>query len=547
MKLQQQYPKKKPVTKSQATILMNNIAQSVVGMITRGYEEQESRVDWDKEFHPVSNGATTHNYTGSNRWWLENIVDESGRQDKRFLTYKQCGYLKDEDGQPAEVKPGEKGVQILRPIRINKKMLLKNDEDIAGIPEDCLVTEEDGRQFKLVPITIYNMYTVFSVEQTTAKLKPQKGLTPRQWQDNDFFEKFVKASGVKVLHDQKEKAFYLPDADEVHLPSKDAFSRTEQYYATKMHEWCHATGHADREGRDQSGSTGSDAYAMEELRAEFFSLACQKIFGLSYPSKKQVQYIDQWQACIKDNKAKSILKAARDVDKLIECITDVAAGKQPSLKWFPKVDFRDMPMPLKELAAKKATEDALEKSAEVARKTAAVKDTHIDGEEPDTLEICRFVLPPEQVKVFERGLSGTNARFYKDLIQEITQKIHEMPGIYAQEPDGDDAVAFLHFTGNACEYYLTELDIEGEIAYGLKVQNDVSMGMDEIPLDEIQTKANRLDYDFEPTTVAKVLMDYESAQYNYGELPEFLGNDYGDPYQDFHDTAERENSISQMF
>lgn len=64
------------------------------------------------------------------------------------------------------------------------------------------------------------------------------------------------------------------------MPVAQAFGSAEGWSATALHELGHATDHPSRLNRDLRGRFGSQAYAMEELRAELASVFMQGELGV---------------------------------------------------------------------------------------------------------------------------------------------------------------------------------------------------------------------------------------------------------------------------
>ncbi|MDR0465789.1 MAG: ssDNA-binding domain-containing protein [Deltaproteobacteria bacterium] len=472
--------------------MLTDAAESILDLIENGYERQE-REDWDRVFMPLQNAATKHRYSGSNVWTLMGASRAHGFSDPRWMTLKQCNSLKDSDGNPGRIKAGSKGTLILRPFPIKKKVPLGEEESASDIPAERLV-EEDDATYKLVDMIGYRAVHVFNAAQTTLDLSPMHGLTKREWMGNEFFEKFLQASEIAMRHDGGTRAYYNPNGDCIHMPQKSAFAEADQYYASLLHEFFHATGHGNREDRLRSKTTGDAEYALEELRAELFSVACVQVFGLEYPLEKQAGYLDGWRKRIEDGDAKVILRAAADVERVMQTILDVAEGKQPKPDWFPRVDFSSTPTPLKDAFAAQAVQEA-QRTAEEARK--------------DPVELCRAVLPPEQFALLEKGLAESNHDFFRERIAELGRSISCIPPLYAQEPFGDEAVVFVRFISadDKTSYYITELDPNlGKACGCIVVNGDVGDAqLREIDLEEIRIRAARMDESFAPRAVMEVL------------------------------------------
>ena len=80
------------------------------------------------------------------------------------------------------------------------------------------------------------------------------------------------------------------------LPSVEAFFTPEDHLAVRVHEESHATGHASRLNRDLTGLFGSDAYAKEELVAEFTAALFCLEHGIVRAdiTEQRVAYCQSW-------------------------------------------------------------------------------------------------------------------------------------------------------------------------------------------------------------------------------------------------------------
>lgn len=87
-------------------------------------------------------------------------------------------------------------------------------------------------------------------------------------------EAFIAATGAWIEHGDN-RAFYHPSTDCIRLPKRKFFvgtstsSPADSYYSTLLHELTHWTSHKDRCNRQLGKRFGDEAYAMEELVAEF--------------------------------------------------------------------------------------------------------------------------------------------------------------------------------------------------------------------------------------------------------------------------------------
>ncbi|AUG55271.1 zincin-like metallopeptidase domain-containing protein [Thalassospira marina] len=127
-------------------------------------------------------------------------------------------------------------------------------------------------------------------------------------------EELLKQGEVPILHDQKDRAFYRPMSDEIHLPPQNAFHSQYDYYATALHELGHSTGHQNRMARE-FGPFGSEAYARVELRAEIASYMLTTELGLGHYPERHAAYVGSWMRTIKEDR-NVLFTAARDAEQI---------------------------------------------------------------------------------------------------------------------------------------------------------------------------------------------------------------------------------------
>ncbi len=246
------------------------------------------------------NPATGTVYQGSN---AVNLLC-SGRGDPRWLTFKQIQDASAKDKAEYRVKKGEKAETIIIYTPFAEKDSNGNIvRDENGKPK--LVRDEQGN-----PKLTLNVYKVFNAEQIEGY--PPLEITGR---DNPSFEpaekliEAMKKDGVDFKHHTLDKAYYSPGQDAVRVPPIEAFSSSEAYYRTVIHELSHATGHEKRLNRDQSGSMSAinsedlKNYAKEELTAEMSSYFTGASIGIPYNPEvheNHAAYLKSWLSVLKD-------------------------------------------------------------------------------------------------------------------------------------------------------------------------------------------------------------------------------------------------------
>ncbi|WP_294538190.1 zincin-like metallopeptidase domain-containing protein [uncultured Rhodoblastus sp.] len=223
-----------------------------------------------------ANLATGRTYSGINIPVLWQAAKSAGYADHAWMTFQQALAL------DAHVRKGEKGTHIV----FTKKLLVKGDDD-----------DDNARQ-----ISMLRGYTVFNVSQIDGL--PTKLATPEEvtCPTEDDIDRFIAATKAEIRHGGS-RACFVPALDIIQLPALSAFVNIESYYATKLHELGHWSGHDSRLNRDLKNRFGTKAYAAEELIAELTSAFLCAHLGIN-GELRHASYIDNWIALLKeDNRA----------------------------------------------------------------------------------------------------------------------------------------------------------------------------------------------------------------------------------------------------
>ena len=133
---------------------------------------------------------------------------------------------------------------------------------------------------------------------------------------------YCEREGVKLIHEDGDRAFYTPSADRITLPHMAQFTATAEYYSTAFHELTHSTGHSTRLNRlDKTAYFGSEAYSKEELIAEIGASALVNHAGLETASsfRNSAAYIQNWLKVLRDDK-RFIVSASGKAEKAVNLI-----------------------------------------------------------------------------------------------------------------------------------------------------------------------------------------------------------------------------------
>ncbi len=188
--------------------------------------------------------------------------------------------------------------------------------------------DEETHEKKQVPFLRY--FNVFHIDQCEGlKAKHQKELPNTANADeaaDTIIHDYCERSGVKLQHQEGDRAFYRPSTDSITLPLLAQFAETAEYYSTAFHELTHSTGHASRLNRlEKTAFFGSEAYSKEELIAEIGAATLVNAAGLETSSsfRNSAAYVQNWLKVLKDDK-RFIVSAAGKAEKAVNMILGAA-------------------------------------------------------------------------------------------------------------------------------------------------------------------------------------------------------------------------------
>lgn len=275
---------------------------------------EQGTAPWQKPWNPALagqafsmpfNATTGRAYRGGNAMHLLARAFDLGSDDPRWCTFKQA------KAQNWSIKKGSKGTLI-------EYWKFEEDQEVID-PE----TQEKSIVRVKLPTpqvfygTVFHASQIEGIPEYTGKPKPS------DWNPVAEAQRILDSSGVPVLHDQIDRAFYRPSTDEIHMPAQSAFPSAADYYEVVMHELAHATGHPKRMNRDLSGAFGSESYAREELRAQMASLYLSMELGLPFNPERHAAYNGAWLKVLSDNKHE-IFRAARDAEAIADHVLGMA-------------------------------------------------------------------------------------------------------------------------------------------------------------------------------------------------------------------------------
>ncbi|MBP3657094.1 MAG: DUF1738 domain-containing protein [Clostridia bacterium] len=183
--------------------------------------------------------------------------------------------------------------------------------------------EETGEKKQVPFLRYYNVFHIDQCEGIEAKhVKPLPETAKADQTAQAIMDDYLLRSGVRLMHEAGDRAFYQPSSDSVTLPHMAQFAATAEYYSTAFHELTHSTGHASRLNRlEKTAFFGSEAYSKEELVAEIGAAALVNHAGLETAEsfRNSAAYIQNWLKVLREDK-RFIISAAGKAEKAVNLI-----------------------------------------------------------------------------------------------------------------------------------------------------------------------------------------------------------------------------------
>lgn len=280
------------------------LVDRIIAEMEKGHRPSEAL--WQKNiskrpYNPLSG----YKYRGGNWMRLASAAMENGYSDPRWMTYKQAkdaGY---------QVRRGEKSTLLEKWI-FEQTVKVENEH---GEMEEVR---------KRLDHPIVNYFRVFNAEQMNG-IEPLPEVQPMEHdQMLQTAEDFMKSSECEILEVKQDQAFYDPYRDRIVLPPRDYFKNQEAFLSVVLHEMAHSTGHESRFNRSMMGAFGTEAYAREELNAEFSSAFIQSDLGIELDGElmeDHAGYLASWIQVLKED-PNALFQAVKQADKISEYLVE---------------------------------------------------------------------------------------------------------------------------------------------------------------------------------------------------------------------------------
>ncbi len=238
-------------------------------------------------YNPISGKS----YTGGNLIMCMTAQMVYGYSDSRWMTFKQAQSV------GASVMKGAKGL----PLRFVVSDTVEDDEG------------NDKNRMRAVPFYVFHASHIEGLPAPA-----EREVKDVQWR-HDEAERLLQESGVPIIYEHTNAAFYRPRTDTIHMPEKDGFVSADAFYATALHELAHATGHASRLDRDMTSKPGTPGYAREEIIAETASMIMGSELGIGFDPSQHASYLKGYIAILKEDPG-YLYKAATEAERICKHI-----------------------------------------------------------------------------------------------------------------------------------------------------------------------------------------------------------------------------------
>jgi len=259
---------------------------------------EQGCIPWSKPWTGTQGGAISGT-TGKPYSLLNQILLE---KPGVYYTYNQIQKL------GGRIRKGEKSSMVV----FWKQIPIKEQNGVTGEVKETFV-----------PMLRY--YNVFHSDQCEGlketALKPVE--QPESAEANEIINNYIQRSGVTIVHQKGDEAYYSPAKDCVTLPLIEQFTSMAEYYSTAFHEISHSTGHKSRLDRLRATvHFGSESYSKEELVAEIAAAALMNYTELETKGTfhNSAAYIQNWLTALRNDK-KLIVSASGAAARVFEYIT----------------------------------------------------------------------------------------------------------------------------------------------------------------------------------------------------------------------------------
>jgi antirestriction protein ArdC len=265
------------------------------------------------------NLTTKETYKGFNTLNLMMAEQEHGYNSSAWFTFNQKRTYGQTHRYDMRLAKGMKAEYIFRPIRS-----LPSGYQKIGASEylNPQTGEVFGEGIKLTHYTTAAVFNLCQLEEIPTDLQPIPEVEVEASIKLTRAQDFTANIPAVVHHDTDQPAYY-PTTDIIRMPAPEQFKDEHRYWATRLHETAHWTGHPDRCARRPKGGErrDKDEYAFEELVAELTATFVSASLGIK-PHIEHDQYLKHY---VKQLKAKrsTIMQVASKAHQAFEYLENL--------------------------------------------------------------------------------------------------------------------------------------------------------------------------------------------------------------------------------
>ncbi len=280
---------------------------------------KEEKIPWHKSWNVNVNynGITGKKYRGINELLLTIITEKEKYSDPRWYTFLQ---IKSQGWKLKNAKGKGVPIEFWSCYDKIKKCIVDYSiykEIIQKYPE----REKDFSVIRKVSC-VYNASIIDGVPEYKSKLKEENLPTEK------YISNIIK--NIKVSYKEEgEKSYYNYETDQIVLPPSRTFDDKYSYYATQLHELCHASGSNKRLNRCIENKYGTKDYAKEELIAEIGSSFLMSNLNVEVKKKhydNHKGYIQSWIEILENN-PNELFKAINEATKVYDYLNKSSIEK----------------------------------------------------------------------------------------------------------------------------------------------------------------------------------------------------------------------------
>ena len=261
--------------------IYDRVTQQIIAEMEAGSLPWERPWSETGSVEAARNATSGRRYRGINVLLLWDAVDRHGFSCNRWLTFNQA---REHTGG---VRKGSRGSRIVFATHFIPK------EERKRIEVGKISAEEARRQFHLRNYSVFNLDQCREVPQ---RMRPESG-TPEPEEQQKAVEALMAQSGAEIRIGGSE-AFYHHTQDYIVLPHFACFEKTDDFYATALHELTHWTGHRTRLKRKFGPRPPHKNYVTEEMIAELGAAFLCAEFGIR-PRSRHSDYLAHWLAVMR--------------------------------------------------------------------------------------------------------------------------------------------------------------------------------------------------------------------------------------------------------